>query len=119
MNGEKKLKSMLIIAAGFIVLFFIFKTECFLLIAFLVALLGAISKPATQAITWLWFKIAEVLGWINSRVLLVLIFFFVLFPISLLMRLFNKGTIKLKKEKATYYSERNHTYKPKDLKNVW
>ena len=119
MNREKRLESMLIIAAGFIVLFFAFKLKWLLLIALTVAVLGAVSKLATQGITWLWFKIAEILGWVNSRVLLGIIFFLFLFPISLLMRLLSKMTIKMKREKVTYYSERNHTYKPEDLENVW
>lgn len=110
---------MLIIAAGFILLFFIFKMKIFLLIAAVVAVLGAMSKLATQAITWLWFKISEVLGWINSRLLLGIIFFFFLFPISLIMRLFNKITVKLKKHEGSYYAERNHTYTSTDLENSW
>ncbi|HXB41836.1 MAG TPA: SxtJ family membrane protein [Bacteroidia bacterium] len=119
MSREKRLESMLIIAAGFIVLFLIVKIKWFLLIALAVAILGAMSKIATQGITWAWFKISEILGWINSRVLLGAIFFLFLFPISLLMRALNKITIKMKKQKDTYYSERNHTYTSEDLENSW
>jgi hypothetical protein len=118
-NREKRLESMLIIAAGFIVLFIAFKIKWLLLIALMVAVLGAMSKLATQGITWFWFKISEILGWINSRVLLSIIFFLFLFPISLLMRLLNKMTIKMKKEKETYYQERKHTFTPEDLENTW
>lgn len=110
---------MLIIAAGFIVLFLIFKLNWMLIVSLAVAVLGAMSKLATQGITWVWFKIAEILGWINSRILLGAIFFLFLFPLSLLMRALNKITIKMKKQKDTYYSERNHTYTTEDLENSW
>lgn len=119
MTREKRLESMLIIAAGFIALFFIFKIKWFLLTAFTIAFLGAMSKPFTQATTWLWFKLSEGLGWINARILLGIIFFLILFPISLLMRLFNKNVLKLKKQTTSYYTERNHTYTNEDLENVW
>ncbi len=110
---------MLIIAAGFIVLFLIFKLKWMLIVSLAVAVLGAMSKLATEGITWVWFKIAEILGWINSRILLGIIFFLFLFPISLIMRALNKITIKMKKQKDTYYSERNHTYTTEDLENSW
>jgi flagellar biosynthesis protein FlhB len=119
MNREKKLESLLIIAAGFIVLFFIFKIKWFLLVAFLVAFLGAMSKLFADAVTWLWFKISEILGWINARILLSVVFFIFLFPMALLMKAFGKSNIQLKKNKTSYYSERDHVYKSEDLENVW
>lgn len=119
MNKEKKMESLLIITAGFIVLFFSFKVKIFLLVALLVAVLGALSDFFADKITWVWFKIAEVLGWINSRILLGVVFYCFLFPIAMLMRVLNKGSIKFKKSNSTYYSERNHMYKPEDMENVW
>jgi hypothetical protein len=74
MNREKKLESILIIAAGFIILFFVFKLKIFLIVAFVVAFFGALSTMFANGLTWVWFKIAEILGWINSRILLSVIF---------------------------------------------
>ena len=119
MTKEKKLEAMLVIAAGFILLFFIFKIKWFLLTAFLIAALGALSELFTNAVTWLWFKIAEILGWINSRILLGIVFFIFLFPMALLMKALNKITVQLKRNKSSYYSERDHLYTPEDLENTW
>jgi hypothetical protein len=119
MNKEKKLESLLIIAGGFILLFLALKLNWLLLIALLVALLGAISDFFADKITWVWFKIAEILGWINTRILLGFVFYVFLSPIAFFMRIMNKGAIKLKKEKVTYYAERNHTYTNADLENTW
>lgn len=119
MNREKKLESLLIIAAGFIVLFFVFKIKWFLLVAFIVAFLGAMSKLFANGVTWLWFKISEILGWINARILLSVLFFIFLFPIALLMKAFGKGSVRLKKSKDSYYSERDHLYTSEDLENTW
>ena len=38
----------------------------------------------------LWMSIAGVLGWINTRIILTLCFFLLIFPIGLLLRLFGK-----------------------------
>ena len=37
----------------------------------------------------LWMRFAEVLGWINTRIILGLVFFLIILPVGLLMRLFN------------------------------
>ena len=119
MDREKKLESLLIIAAGFLVLFFIFKIKLFVLIALIVAFFGAMSKVFASGVTWVWFKISQILGWINSRLLLSIVFFIFLFPLSLIMKAFGKSTIKLKKEKNTYYYQRDLVYKPEHLEDVW
>ena len=119
MNREKKLESVLVIAIGFLVLFFIFKIKIFILVSLLVLLLSVMSDLIMDGITWLWFKIAEILGWINARILLSFVFFIILLPISLLARLLNKTAIKLKRSNASYYKERNHTYTSEDIENMW
>lgn len=119
MNREKKLEAVLVIAIGFLVMFFVFKIKIFVLVSILVLLLSVMSDLCMDGITWVWFKIAEILGWINSRILLAAVFFAILLPISLLARLLKKTSIKLTKNKDTYYKERNHAYLPEDIENMW
>ena len=119
MNREKKLEAILVIAIGFLVLFFVFKIKIFVFIPILVLLLSVISDLCLNGITWLWFKISEVLGWINSRILLGVVFFIILVPISFIARLLNKTAIKLKKSNDSYYKVRNHSYTPEDIENMW
>ena len=40
-----------------------------------------------------WMKLAEGLGWLNTRIILILIFFFVVTPIGLLLRLFRRSPL--------------------------
>jgi len=42
----------------------------------------------------LWMKIGNILGWINSHIILGLIFFFVLIPISIIMKFFKYDPLK-------------------------
>ena len=93
--------------------------KIFVFIPILVLLLSVISDLCLNGITWLWFKISEVLGWINSRILLGVVFFIILVPISFIARLLNKTAIKLKKSNDSYYKVRNHSYTPEDIENMW
>jgi hypothetical protein len=44
----------------------------------------------------LWLLIGEILGWVNTRILLAIIFFAILTPISLLRRIFVRDPLHLK-----------------------
>ena len=53
----------------------------------------------------LWIKIGDILGWINSKILLGLVFLIVLQPIALIMRIFGYDPLKLKKNNLKTYRE--------------
>ena len=48
----------------------------------------------------LWLKIGNVLGWINSRIILGVMFYLLIFPIGLLLKLFGKDSMNRKLEKG-------------------
>lgn len=55
---------------------------------------AAIIKPVLLNVpNRLWMRLARVLGWINSRVLLTLFFFFIITPYGLLLRACGRDTI--------------------------
>lgn len=60
----------------------------------------------------LWMKVGEVLGWINTRILLGVVFFIVLFPIGILLFLFGKRPIRINKLES-------ETFKQKSIERTW
>lgn len=57
---------------------------------------------------WILSRIGKIIGWINTKLLLTIIFYLLLTPIGLLKRLF-KGedlNIKIEKEKVTYWQDK-------------
>ena len=57
----------------------------------------------------LWMHLGEILGWINSRLILGLIFIFVVQPIALFMRIFGYDPLKQRKfEENSYREIRKH-----------
>ena len=69
-------------------------------------LLVTILKPA-----WLfypykfWMKLGHVLGWVNSKLILGLVFIFVVQPIAIIMKSFGYDPLKKKKIKKNSYRE--------------
>jgi len=115
-------KANLAISTGFLALYFIFgKKDWFLFIALGVGILTLLLPVLARWISFGWFKLAEGLGYINSRLLLSIVFFLFLLPIALLYRLANRNPLALRngRRASSLFSERNHTYSAKDMENIW
>ena len=52
-----------------------------------------------------WMKLGLALGWINSRIILGLVYFIVLLPISLIMKIFGYDPLRKKKSNKQSYRE--------------
>jgi hypothetical protein len=58
------------------------------------------------------------LGWINSRIILGVVFFVVVTPIGLIMRLFGKDLLRMRTPKSsTYWIKRDKPLDPQSLRN--
>lgn len=72
----------------------------------IILLLLALVKPLwLNPLRLVWDKIGHVLGIINTYILLTLFYFVILTPLSLMMRLFGKDILKLKRNKNDTYWE--------------
>lgn len=122
MEREKNLETLLVITAGLLVLYYIFDSKYFILAAAIVSIGGLMFPFLAKGIHWFWYKLAMALGYVNSRILLSLIFFIFLMPVAWLAKLFSKDSLQLKKKTAkndSYYVDRNYAYEKKDLENMW
>lgn len=127
MQNQDRYKSILVIVTGFLVIAWVLfikeYTKASTILAKVAVGIGLISifiPVAAKGIEWVWLKLAHVLGWINSKILLGAIFFLFLLPIALLSRLFTKDPLKLKgREMKSLFTERNHLYTKEDLENIW
>ena len=118
-SRSKNLETCLVISTGLIIIYYFKPIDWLLYVAIIVGLIGAFFNSLAAGITWFWYKLAEVLGYVMSRVILTLVFFIFLFPIALIYRLFNKENLFPKKDQKSFWVERNHDYNGDDLKNVW
>lgn len=52
------------------------------------------SKQALAPLYRVWLKVGDTLGWINARIILGALFYLIITPIGLLLRLLGKGHIR-------------------------
>lgn len=121
-NNSKVYQTILVLVTALVTCYFIFKQHnvVFLKAALILALIGIFSLTVAKWIHIGWMKFAQVLGTINSYILMSIIFYIILLPIALLYRLTNKSArFSTLSTKKSSFHERNHTYEAKDLANVW
>jgi hypothetical protein len=119
-QNNERYKTILIIVIGLLAGSLIFKSTPLLYAALAVGALSAFVPTVAKGIEWAWLKLALGLGWVNSRILLSLIYFIFLLPIAWISRLFTRDPLMLKRPKVnSLFVTRNHTYSKKDLENIW
>jgi hypothetical protein len=119
-QGQDRYKTILVIVIGLLILARIFDLPALEKLSVFVGVVSILIVPAAKLIEWLWLKLALGLGWINSRILLSLIFFGVLVPMAWFSRWFRRDILNLKRDHATsLFHTRNHRYRKEDLENIW
>ena len=71
----------------------------------LLLLTAAIAPAWLRVPSALWRKFADVVGWINARVILTLAFFVVFMPVGLVMRLLGRDLLRLRRSTRSTYWE--------------
>ena len=74
-----------------------------LIISFIFFILGILNSKILTPLNKLWFKFGIFLGKIVSPIIMVIIFFFVVTPIGVLMRIFGKDILNLKYDNNKSY----------------
>jgi hypothetical protein len=84
-----------------------------------IGIIGLISDFLAQKIEWFWFKLTWVLSLIVPNILLSIIFYLFLFPISVLARIFSKSNfLQLKKSNSTWVKVEK-TFDGESMQNPW
>ena len=120
MQNSDRYKTILVIVIGFTALAWIFKIPYMAEIVFGIGAVSILIPAFAKAVEWAWLKFALGIGWVNSRILLSIIYFIFLMPLAWLSRLFTKDPLMLKaRGSSSLYITRNHQYKKEDLENIW
>ena len=106
----------LLIIAGF--LFWKEKESFQILLTFGVTLciLGIAIPFILKPIYWVWMIFATILGWIMTRLILSLLFYTIVTPIGLILRVFGKQFLELRwdKSKESYWNFRTNDHLQKE-----
>ena len=79
-----------------------------LIISIIFLVLGILNSFLLTPLNKIWFKLGIFLGAIFSPIIMGIIYFFVVTPISFLLKMFNKDILNLKKTKnKTYWKDKD------------
>jgi len=120
MSETENRKTELVIVTGFIFLFLIFKAKALLYASCTLGAIFLFVPVLGERIVTLWLTLSHVLGKINAKILLSVVYIVFLVPLSLLYRLLSKDPLFIKpSDRRSFFRDRNHTYAAKDLENIW
>ncbi len=114
---KEQYKTLLILCAGLALIGWRFHWWYLTIGAAVLLVSGLISVSLLQKIADAWMWIGEKIGAVMSRVILSVVFVFVLTPIAVLYRAF--GRKSRKEKRLSYFVERNHTYTAADLEKIF
>jgi len=83
--------------------------QIFIIFSLIFLVLGILNSKILTPFNKLWIKFCEILGRVIAPIVMAIIYFIVLTPISLIVRLFGKDLLNLRfiKNKETYWINRN------------
>ena len=83
----------------------------FIIFSITFLILGLINSKLLSPLNKSWIKLGEILGFIVAPLVMALVYFVILTPVSFIVRIFGKDLLGLKflKEKETYWIKRKKT----------
>jgi len=70
---------------------------------------GLIFSFLLKPIYIVWMRFAFILSWVNTRIILIILFYLVFMPVGLLMRLRRKDLLEINSHGSTYWKEKEKT----------
>ena len=86
----------------------------FIFISLIFLLLGLINSKLLTPLNKIWIKLGEILGIFIAPIIMALVYFIILTPLSFIVRIFGKDLLRLKffKEKESYWIKRKKNLGP-------
>lgn len=116
-NSNNK-ESILAISFLFLLVFLFFRNIFFIYTTTGFILVSLLSNTVADFFDQAWKKLTHVLSFISSTIILTIIFFGIVFPWGMLLKLFGKNPMQLNaRDIKTTFSNSNKLFTAKDLQN--
>mgnify|MGYP000350858829 CR=1 FL=1 len=119
MKSESTKSTILVICTVLLMLHVLFSWQWTVYASLGIGIIGVSSSYLSEKIHRFWINLSEILGLIVPRIILSLLFFIVLLPISILFRIFNKDPLMLSTKYDSYFINVNKNYDKKSFENTW
>lgn len=112
--------TMLTISMGFLVIYMASDMRWALWVSLVIGIIGILSKWASEKVSWLWMKLAWLLGMVVPNILLSAVFFLFLTPIAFLAKIFSKkDSLKLSEKYTSTYVDEHKTFEKASFEKPW
>jgi hypothetical protein len=115
----KTLETILVLILALLIGYYFNRHTYWLVAAAALAGIALLIPALAQMIHTGWMKLGETMGLITSKIILTLIFFLVLVPLSWLAARFRKPVLKMKPGAGSFFKSRNFTYTAKSMEDMW
>ncbi len=120
MSKEKALEAIIVLAlASLIASLFIKGLDWLIYLSIFLLSISFLSKKITVIISKGWYTFSDYFGIVMNYIILSIIFYLFLYPLSFFQRLAGKNHILKKRGGNSYFIIRNHQYSNKDIDNPW
>lgn len=114
---NKEWKTILSFASALILLFLILKHSFLIILALVLLLAGITSGTLRRIISEGLLRFSHFMGRVNTKILLLLVFFVILTPLAMIRRMVSKPSRN--QDKITNWHTRNHVFQSVDLEKMW
>ena len=80
-----------------------------LLVSCVFSIMGLVLPVLLKPVYIVWMRFAFILGWINTRIILVILFYLIFTPAGLLMRLFKIDLLERNNRADSYWKKKEKT----------
>lgn len=116
----KSLETITVLALVSLAVGLLFSLKLLLHLSALFLIIGVFFKKISSVISSFWMRFAFAIGSFNSKILLSIVFFILLFPISLFYRWVKGDTLGVKRQNvSTYWKNVDRAYMPNDFEKQW
>ncbi|MBN2164796.1 MAG: hypothetical protein JW717_00800 [Marinilabiliaceae bacterium] len=119
MSREKALETIIVLAFVLLLIYLWRDIEWLIFVSAGLLILPIISKKATILVSKVWHGFSNYFGIFMNHIIIFIIFYLFLFPLSQLQKLSGKNQILKKKNSVTYFHKRNHLFSLRDIERPW
>lgn len=118
-SDKAVVQTLLVWVLVFLIVFFVRSERAWLMAAVVFAAIGVFLMPVARLIHRLWMALADGLSRVIPSLLLGAVFFIVLTPIALLMRVTRGSALVLKRRERSMLQELSKHYPPESFTKPW
>ncbi len=119
MKNDTSKSTILVISIGFLILYLVFSWQWAVITSLIVGLIGIISGALSRIIEKGWMKLALILSYIIPSVILGIVFYLFLFPISLVSKIFTNDPLILSNKYKSYFVNINKEVNKESFEKIW